>query len=193
MPHLGKSQYCVYLWNEAEQQFRYDPESPAVGPMPHPETKTITAHQDWQGGSSNNSTYRWNGTKIELIEENGTVYGSDDPNCGSTDFCRKLINGKMVITAEKPSSCSGKQDVPLVCPVNPDSSTVIEPQEYVVVQGSFSPARVAVRKRRHGVLFSPVMPPPDLTPPPIYTGSAVNCNDISGTWQDSQSGGTWSL
>jgi hypothetical protein len=43
------------------------------------------------------------------------LYGSDNPEGGSTDYCSRLINGEITITAERPAGCSDKPDVPLVC------------------------------------------------------------------------------
>src|ERR1700694_4822377 len=83
----------------------YAPAFPDVNPEPHPATKTITVHQDYFGGVYQDRTYRWNGAKIELVEENGNTNGSEDPDCGFTSYCSRLINGEMVITAEKPSGC----------------------------------------------------------------------------------------
>lgn len=118
-PHLATSVFCIFVWDDKARQFRYAPEFPNVNPEPHPATKTITVHQDYFGGVYQDRTHRWNGAKIELVEENGNTNGSEDPNCGFTSYCSRLINGEMVITAERPSGCSGKPDVLLVC--SPDA------------------------------------------------------------------------
>src|SRR6185436_18125770 len=73
VPHLGKSLYCIYTWNERDGRFRYAPEIPETDPLPDPQSKTITVHEDWFGGVYSDSTYRWNGGKMELIEQHGTV------------------------------------------------------------------------------------------------------------------------
>jgi hypothetical protein len=119
-PHLAKSVFCIYLWDDQTGRFRYAPEIPSVDPIPHPENKTITVDQDFFGGVFSHSTYRWQAAKLELVEENGMVSGSEDPNCGFTSYCSRLINGEITITAERPWGCSDKPDVPLVCsPVAP--------------------------------------------------------------------------
>jgi hypothetical protein len=116
-PHLGTKLYCIYVWDKGSRRFRYAPEIPAVNPVPHPEDKTITVHQDWQGGPYADSTYRWTGAKFELIEQHGRWYGSDDPRCGFTDHCEKLVSGKMITTLRRPATCSdNRPDPPLVCP-----------------------------------------------------------------------------
>jgi hypothetical protein len=115
--HLGTKVYCIYLWDNKNGRFRYAPEIPAVNPVPHPEDRTVSVHQDWQGGLYADSTYRWTGAKFELVEEHGRVYGSDDPQCGFTDHCDKLVNGEMITTLWKPAVCSDdRPDPPLVCP-----------------------------------------------------------------------------
>jgi hypothetical protein len=114
-PHLATSVFCIYLWDDSAGRFRYAPEIPSINPLPHPESKTITVHQDFQGGPYIDITYRWNGTKVESIEENGRSYGSQNPECGFTDYCSRLINGEITITAERPAGCTDKPDVPLGC------------------------------------------------------------------------------
>jgi len=51
--HLDKRLYCIYLWDNKIGRFRYSPEltEEAVDPVPHPESKTITMRNDWQGGT----------------------------------------------------------------------------------------------------------------------------------------------
>jgi hypothetical protein len=58
-PHLATSVFCIYLWDHSAGRFRYAPEIPAINPLPHPENKTITVHQDLFGGVFSDSTYRW--------------------------------------------------------------------------------------------------------------------------------------
>jgi len=72
-------------------------------------------HEDFFGGVFINSTYRWNGPKVELIEENGTVSGSANPDCGFTEYCSRLIDGQMRATASRASGCSNGPTTPLVC------------------------------------------------------------------------------
>jgi len=117
-PHLDKSLYCIYTWSEQGGRFRYAPEIPRVDPIPDQVHKTITVHEDWQGGVYSDSTYRWIGTKLELIEKNGRVSGSENPQCGFTDYCSKLVKGNMVTTAERPFGCAEGSRVQLVCPSN---------------------------------------------------------------------------
>jgi len=116
-PSLGTKVYCIYVWDDRSGHFRHAPEIPTVNPVPHPENRTLTVHQDWQGGLYADSTYRWIGAKFELIEEHGRVYGSDNPRCGFTDHCDKLVSGKMITTLWRPVMCSeGRPDPQLVCP-----------------------------------------------------------------------------
>lgn len=117
-PHLDKSLYCVYTWSEPGGYFRYAPEIPRVDPIPDQERKTITVHEDWQGGVYSDSTYRWSGAKVELIEKNGRLFGSENPKCGFTDYCSKRVKGNMVTTAERPFGYAEGSQVQLVCPSN---------------------------------------------------------------------------
>jgi hypothetical protein len=116
--HLGKSLFCVYLWDDKTGLFRYEPQLFIADPIPHPETRTITSHSDYQGGPFTDSTYQWRGTKLVLLAESGTSYGSKDPQCVFTNFCRKLVNGKMRTIAEKPTACSGNPIDILDCPTS---------------------------------------------------------------------------
>jgi hypothetical protein len=119
-PHLGSRVYCIYTWDDKSGTFHPAPEIPALHPTPHPESKTITVHQDWMGGVYADRTYRWTGAKFELIEESGRGHGSDDPKCLFTDTCSKLINGKMVTTLSRPAACEDDRPEPdLVCPAGP--------------------------------------------------------------------------
>jgi hypothetical protein len=117
-PHLATKVFCVYIWDNKSGRFRYAPEIPEVNPVAHPENKTITVHQDWMGGVYADTTYRWTGSKFVEIERSGRVSGSDRPQCGFTDHCEKLIDGKMLTTLWRPVMCSDSQDEdpPLVCP-----------------------------------------------------------------------------
>ena len=119
-PQLGTRLYCIYTWDNSSGHFRPAPEIPNVSPVPHPETKTITVHQNWQGGLFADSTYRWVGASVQLIEERGRVAGSDDPKCSFTDHCDKVTGGKLVTTLRRAVVCSdGRPDPPLVCPAKP--------------------------------------------------------------------------
>jgi hypothetical protein len=119
-PHLGTKIYCIYTWDNKAARFRHAPDIPNMNPVANPETKTITVHQDLQGGVYSDKTYRLMAGKFELTDESGRVYGSDNSKCGFTDYCNKLINGKMVTTLWRPVVCSdNREDPDLVCPVNP--------------------------------------------------------------------------
>jgi hypothetical protein len=120
-PHLGTKVFCVYTWDNKSGLFRYAPEIPGPNPVPHPESKTITVHQDWMGGVYADSVYRWTGARFELIESSGRAYGSDDAKCAFTDHCEKLLHGEMVTTLWRPVMCSDRDDQapPLVCPTGP--------------------------------------------------------------------------
>jgi hypothetical protein len=121
IPHLDKRLYCIYTWDNKTERFRYSPElsDEAVDPVPHPESKTITMRDDWQGGAYELRTYRWKGDKLELIEQNG-LYGYWDPQsdgkCGFTFSCSRLVNGKMVTTLEKPVCTVDEMDHTPKCP-----------------------------------------------------------------------------
>lgn len=119
VPHLGKSVFCIFMWNQKAQQFRYEPGMPG-DPVPHPDTKTITNHEDWFGCVWKDSTYHWIAPhKLELLEEHGRLYGSNNTKCGFTDFCSRLIDGKMRTIAEQPAVCEGEDEdkprPPLAC------------------------------------------------------------------------------
>lgn len=116
--HNGTSVYCIYVWDQKEAVFRHEPAIPEVNPVPDSENKTILVHQDWQGGPYSDTKYRWNGPKLEVIEVSGRVSGSSDPDCAFTDYCSRLINGRMVSRRVK-SGCSKQPDAELVCPQLP--------------------------------------------------------------------------
>jgi hypothetical protein len=116
--HLGKSLFCVYLWDDKAGRFRYEPQLFIADPIPHPETRTITSHSDYQGGPFTDSTYEWHGTKLVLLAESGMTYGSKDAKCAFTNFCRKLVNGKMRTMVEKPTACSGEPMDAVDCPAS---------------------------------------------------------------------------
>jgi hypothetical protein len=120
--HLGKKLYCIYLWDNETGRFLFSPEltEVAIDPVAHPESKTITTRSDWQGGAHEESTYRWNGGKLELIQQNG-LYGDwalqNGKTCHFTFSCRRLINGKMVTTLEKPVCTPDEMEKLPECPV----------------------------------------------------------------------------
>jgi hypothetical protein len=115
-PHLGTKVLCIYTWDNKSGRFRYAPEIPLPNPVPHPETKTITVHQDWMGGIYADSTYRWTGAKFQLIEEHGRLDGTGS-KCAFVDHCEKLVNGQMITTLWRPVMCSeNESDPPLICP-----------------------------------------------------------------------------
>jgi hypothetical protein len=116
--HNGTSVYCIYVWDQKEGRFRHEPEIPNINPVPDSASKTIFVHQDWQGGPYSDTRYRWNGAKLEVVEVSGKLYGSDDPDCAFTDYCGRLIGGK-VVTVRRKSGCSDRPDVELVCPQAP--------------------------------------------------------------------------
>jgi hypothetical protein len=119
IPHLDKRLYCVYLWDNKTGRFDYAPEvtdDVGVSPVSHPENKTITSDDEWDFGAYETTTYRWIGSKLELIEQNGLYGNADNPKCHFTYSCSRLVNGKMVTTMEKPL-CSEKEiDNPPKCP-----------------------------------------------------------------------------
>ena len=119
-PHLGKRVECIYLWDTKTGHFRYSPEvSDLVDPVAHPENKTISSWEDWMGGAYESSTYRWAGVKLELIEQYG-LYGDwgsqTDKQCGFSFTCRRLVNGEMVTTLEKPVCTPDEMDKLADCP-----------------------------------------------------------------------------
>jgi hypothetical protein len=116
VPHLGKSLFCIYVWNAKGDRFTEAPEIPDTDPVAHADTRTISVHEDFFGGVFTDSIYKWSGSKLGLILESGRLYGSDKPTCGFTDFCRQLINGKLVDTALRPSGCGDIPDRQLICP-----------------------------------------------------------------------------
>lgn len=94
--------------------------------VPHPENRTISLHDDWQGGTWQESTYRWNDGKLELIEKNSLVGdGSEqsDRGCGFLFICSRLVKGEMTTTLEK-QVCSPMDGLPN-CPA---ATTTQEPK-----------------------------------------------------------------
>ncbi len=120
-PHLDKSLYCVYLWDGKTSQFRFSKEISDVAEniAPHPENKTISMRDDWQGGLWEESTYRWNNGKLELIEQESLVLGGSeqaDKGCRLLSTCRRLVEGEMVTTLEIPVCTPEEMDDLPQCP-----------------------------------------------------------------------------
>ncbi len=67
--HNATLMYCIYVWDQKQGRFRYEPGIPNINPVADPDSKTIRVHQDWQGGAYSDTTYHWNGAKFEVIEE----------------------------------------------------------------------------------------------------------------------------
>jgi hypothetical protein len=121
IPHLDKKLYCVFLWDPKTERFVYSKELTdiAVNLEPHPENKTLTKRDDWMGGAWEETTYRWNGGKLEAIEDTSMLGGwGDDPTkqCGFTFTCSRLIGGKMITTFEKPVCTPEEMDNLPGCP-----------------------------------------------------------------------------
>jgi hypothetical protein len=124
IPHLDKKLYCIYLWDNKAGRFRYSNALTelAVNPVPNPANKTITMHENWQGGLWTESTYRWNGVKPELIEQNSLLANGSlksNQECRFTFTCSRLVDGKMVRTLEK-QVCSPTDNLP---PCSPSASS----------------------------------------------------------------------
>jgi hypothetical protein len=114
--HLGKSIYCIYTWSPQDGRFRHAPEIPDTDPVADPENKTITVHEDFFGGVFTDSIYRLSNGKAQLVVANGRVSGSSRADCGFTEYCSRMINGKMVTTVSRPSSCDHNEPAAVVCP-----------------------------------------------------------------------------
>lgn len=109
VPHLGKSIFCVYLWDEKAQRFRYEPQMPTVDPVAHPETKTITTHEEWIGGTWGDAVYIWLGDKLAPIAEWGLANEAGLPetnaDCPWTAWCSNRIDGTMRKVVTKSTGC----------------------------------------------------------------------------------------
>jgi hypothetical protein len=148
--HLAKSYWCVYTWDQRTARFRYAPEIPGPDPVPHPESKTITVHQDFQSGPFNDRAYQWKAGKVELIEESGATDGSTDPKCASTWYCMRPVNGEMVVVTDLPFACNdGRPDPRFVCPATPpDTAQRLGPADR-------SPLPPGVVRRRQSLASPP--------------------------------------
>ena len=124
-PHLGKSIFCVYLWDEKTSKFRYDPQIPMPDPIPHSESKTITTHNEYMGGTWSDSVYVWSEAKVIPIAEWGLANDAGmtgaNVNCPWTAWCAKRINGKMRSVAMKSTGCNDTEPVPVKCTPPPRS------------------------------------------------------------------------
>jgi hypothetical protein len=125
-PHLGKSIFCVYLWDEKSSEFRYEPQIPMPDPIPHRENRTITTHDEYMGGTWSDSVYIWLAGKVIPIAEWGVANegGPDGANadCTSTAWCAKRINGMMRNVARKRTGCDGAAPEPVKCTPPPVSA-----------------------------------------------------------------------
>jgi len=131
VPHLGKSTFCVYLWDEKTSRFQYEPQIPMPDPIPHPESQTITTHNEYMGGTSSDSVYVWLAGKIIPIAEWGLANegGSAGANadCPWTAWCSKRINGKMRNVAMKRTGCNASDPEPVRC--TPPAPSVYAPRK----------------------------------------------------------------
>jgi hypothetical protein len=105
--HLAKYLYCIYLWDQKAGKFHLSDEltNDLGDPIPHPENRTLTTHEDWFGGPWQDSTYRWVGDKLELIQQVsllGDWSTQTEKQCGFDYSCGRLIHGKWVTTLDKP-------------------------------------------------------------------------------------------
>lgn len=128
IPHLDKKLYCVFLWDAKAERFVYSKELTdiAANMEAHPKNKTLTTRDDWMGGAWEESTYRWNNNKLELIEQTsflGDWSTQTDKHCGFTFTCERLVNGKMVTTVEQPICTQEEMENLPGCPVIPAPKT----------------------------------------------------------------------
>lgn len=125
-PHLGKSIFCVYLWEEKTSKFRYDPQIPMPDPTPHPGNRTITTHDEYMGGTWSDSVYVWSGGKIIPIAKWGLaneagMTGRKNANCPWTAWCAKRINGRMRNVSRTATGCNDTDPAPVKCTPPPRS------------------------------------------------------------------------
>jgi hypothetical protein len=121
IPHLDKKLYCIFLWDDKGGQFRYSKDLSDISSNieADPKTKTIKTREDWQGGPWEETTYRWNAGKLEVIEDNSLIGGWDDPankKCGFGFTCSRLIHGKMTVTLAKDICTPDEMDSLPDCP-----------------------------------------------------------------------------
>jgi hypothetical protein len=112
--HLGKSLFCIYLWDDRIGQFREEPQL-FGNPEPDPKNKRIFFHEEYFGGVYIDKTCIWRGSKLLLIAEKGLLSGSSKADCRFTSFCSRLLNGKMQ-RIEKPTVCGDGPIEEVSCP-----------------------------------------------------------------------------
>lgn len=121
IPHLAKRLYCVFLWNPKTGYFVFSKQLSDISVNLKVDTKAQTIHtrEDWMGGAWEESSYRWNDGKLNLIERNG-LYGDwgsqTKTQCGFTFTCSRLIQRKMTTTLAKPICDPGEMDNLPTCP-----------------------------------------------------------------------------
>lgn len=130
VPHLGKSLYCIYLWDPKLGRFKYSSEITKVGTNieAHPDNQTLATHEDWMFGPWQDSTYRWRAGKLVLVEQvsllgSWSVPVGGQKGCGFTYTCSRLIRGKMVDTLKKPICRPEEMDDLPECPATPSKSS----------------------------------------------------------------------
>ena len=125
IPHLGKSLYCIYLWDSKTGRFRYSQEvtNVATNIEAHPDDKTLTTHEEWMFGPWQDSTYRWRAGKLVLVEQTSLLGGWSprvgQKGCGFTYTCSRRIGGKMKDTLIKPICKPEEMDDLPDCPATP--------------------------------------------------------------------------
>lgn len=124
-PHLGKSIFCVYVWDDKTSKFRYEPQIPMPDPVPHAESKTITTHNVYMGGTWNDSVYVWSGNRVIPIAEWGLANEAGLPgtnaDCPWTAWCSKRVNGRMRSVVRKSTGCNGADPETVNCTPPPRS------------------------------------------------------------------------
>jgi hypothetical protein len=124
IPHLDKRLYCIFLWDNHPGQFRLSTELSDLDANleAHPENRTLTGREDWQGGAWQDSTYRWEGGHPELFEQSGLLgdwglRSSKEQPCGFEFSCSRRIHGKMAVTLHKWVCSPEEMDHLPACPV----------------------------------------------------------------------------
>jgi hypothetical protein len=104
--HLGKKVFCIYVFSAKANQFRFEKQLLIADPIPHPETRQVTSHSEYFGGTFEDSTYEWHGSALVLIAQEGTRDNPKNPECGPVHFSTRLsVTGEM-LTTEDDSICS---------------------------------------------------------------------------------------
>jgi hypothetical protein len=131
-PYINKLSYCIFLWDSKSGKFRYasDLSVIATGTVigVNPASKTLHTYTDLPESRWEDSTYRWNEGKLELIQQSG-LYGDwfgpeaeKGPYCRAVYFsCKRRITGKLVVTLKK-WICSPNEETlrPPDCPAYQD-------------------------------------------------------------------------